>query len=200
MSVVDQAYRSSPATGRFSVIAKDGHVRKVAAKVTAVTPTSQLMSTTIGTVSREVNSSGMCFALDSGRDWIRFAVPQDQETHGRPFVALAYRAFGSADLQITTVQSDGKFYENAWPATIVAGRHVAVYPLDGQSFDSVQFSVTSGRVNLCVSGIAVIQPIWTSADANCSFVSAYGGVGPFTPCGERVESVKELSTLMSRPA
>jgi hypothetical protein len=80
---------------------------------------------------------------------------------------------------------------------MAAGRHVAVYPLDGRTFDGVQFSSLSGHSRVCVSGAAVIQPVWTTTGAACSVVDDYGTSGPATPCGTVVDSTSQLSARIN---
>jgi hypothetical protein len=200
LSVVDPGRPGSPGQGHFSVITDHGQVRPVAAKVTAVIPAQELVDTSSGTATRASQSAGMCVALNSDSGWMRFAVPHQQSQNGRLFVALAYSAVGTASVQMTTVSSDGSFHENTWPTTITTGRHVAVYPLDGRTFDSVQFSSLSGHARVCVSGAAVVKPVWTTAGAGCSVVDDYGGVGPATPCGTVVDSTRQLSALINAPS
>jgi hypothetical protein len=196
LSVVDPAFHLEPGTGQFSVINQRGQVRAVAAKVTAVIRTGSLAAATTGTVVRQSNSPAVCSSLNSDQQFLRFAVPH-QETSARLFVALSYAAVGTGTVQITTVSADGSYRENAWPATLPAGRHIAVYPLDGRSFDSVQFSPLAGDSSrVCVSGVAVVQPVRMSPDGGCSVVSLVGGTGPETTCERVVTSTAQLSTVI----
>ena len=199
LSVVDPGRPIDPGAGHFSVITDHGLVRPVSAKVTAVIPTQELVDTSSGAATR-ASQSGMCVALNAGHGWLRLAVPHQQSTNGRLFVALAYSAVGTAAIQMTTVSLNGAYHENAWPITITAGRRVAVYPLDGRTFDNVQFSSLSGHARVCVSGAAVLQPVWTTTGATCSVVDDYGGLGPATSCGTVVDSTKQLSALISAPS
>jgi hypothetical protein len=198
LRVVDPSLHVAPGVGSFSMVDEEGKFQSVSAKITAVIPTDGLTQAVSGSALVQNSSPATCATLGPIQRWLRFAVPP-QQTRGRFFVALSYAATGTAAVQITAVSAAGAGDNNVWPETLTAGRHLAVFPLDGRSFSDVQFSGLSGHTHVCVNGVAVIQPVLPVGHGICSVVTVYGGAGPDTDCDQMVENTAQLSRVMQAP-
>jgi hypothetical protein len=199
LNLVDPHFHLGPASGAFSILDPEGQVRPVGASVTAALRMPQLDSVASGTAVRENTGAGMCITLRTDQRWLGISVPH-QQSQGRMFLALDYTAVRSAPFQIGTVTAAGTNRANAWPSTITSGHHLGVYPLDGQSFDALQLSAATADAQICLRGVAVLQPVWGAANTNCSLVDSYGGSGAITACGTVVRRADELSQFLEPAA
>jgi hypothetical protein len=199
LSLVDPHFHVGPASGAFSILDPEGQVRPVGASLTTALRMAQLDSVASGTAVRETTGAGLCITLTPDQRWLGISVPH-QQSQGRMFLALDYTAVRSAPFQIATVTAEGIIQKNAWSSTITAGHQLGVYPLDGQSFDALQLSAPTADAQLCLRGIAVLQPVRGAGKMNCSLVDSYGGSGARTACGTVVRQADELSQLLEHAA
>ena len=157
-----------PGTGRFSVIDQHGQVRTVQAKVTAVSPTGSLAQlddrSGLDARTRRAPPASLSIRFSS---WIRFAFlirrpKQDSSSlfPTRPSELPMFRSPPSLPTAPTERMPGRR-----------PSRQVATLPsirLTADHSTACSSLAISGHSQVCVNGVAVIQPVRMTADGSCS--------------------------------